>query len=709
MPNAQVSLTLTSQVAPQIAATANAYKALSSAEQIAEAGATRYALALNKVALADAKTATEEQKLAIQTANAAKAQTQAEAAALRLANAQQKSASGSSFASQTADAFKSSILGIVGPAALAGAALASLKGLADLTVEGENVNRVARSFASLATQAHTTGDALLVAMRAASGGEVTDLNLQLAADKGLLLGVATSAAQFADIMTIARDRAAKMGTTTTQAFDDITTGIGRESPRILDNLGIIVDADAAHKAYAQSIGKTVDQLSKAERIEALRNAVIAQGKAGLDDATTAINNQTNAYVRLGVAVENAKNRLGGVLATQSQGTASSAATILSIDGTSASYAKAGIAAQNLIRSIQGVPPASAAAQKQQEGWLKAIFDFDAEARAFLGLQHVITPAVAQNTAVFDDDRQELGRLQIQAAATAAELAELAKVNNPIGLADQRKGEQTGTDLTAAQFDKFNDLAHKGDADRAAEKKKVDDKAAADAKRLGDAQDSLNLARAKTSAQKIAELKRQQAATTDPVEKLQLQASIEQERNSAAKSHTSELGKQLTLHESIFDSLNKQRDAALDIEELQITGRQQDRADQAKIKTAQAILGSSSASADFKARAQDALDLISVQERKRAQALAEKGATAGGAIIGGKVYQSAPGGGAGGGAGIGPIGPLPSAGGPAISAGGGGAVTINLVVDGKTLASVSEPYILDSILKAVRGARATAGA
>jgi hypothetical protein len=31
------------------------------------------------------------------------------------------------------------------------------------------------------------------------------------------------------------------------------------------------------------------------------------------------------------------------------------------------------------------------------------------------------------------------------------------------------------------------------------------------------------------------------------------------------------------------------------------------------------------------------------------------------------------------------------------------------VDGKTLASVSEPYIMDSLVKAVRGARAAQGA
>jgi hypothetical protein len=131
VPNAVVTLQVQSQAAPQIAQTANAYKTLAAEEQKAEIGAQRYALALNKVALADTRTATEEQRLAVQTANVAKAQSQAEGAALRLANAQSKAASGSNYAAQTADAFKSGLLGIVGPAAVATAALGILIGTAN--------------------------------------------------------------------------------------------------------------------------------------------------------------------------------------------------------------------------------------------------------------------------------------------------------------------------------------------------------------------------------------------------------------------------------------------------------------------------------------------------------------------------------------------------------------------------------------------------
>jgi hypothetical protein len=216
----------------------------------------------------------------------------------------QAGAAGTQFTSS----FSSGLLGIVGPASIATAEIRALKEIINLSEEGEGINRTTRSFESLAKQSGATGDAILGALRKASGGEISDLNLELGVNKGILLGVANSATEFADVMEIARDRAAKMGITTTQAFDNITTGIGRESPRILDNLGIIISLSDAHQKYADSVGKSVDQLTKAERIEAVRIAVIAQGKSTLDAATTAANDQANAITRLNVALQNAKDR-----------------------------------------------------------------------------------------------------------------------------------------------------------------------------------------------------------------------------------------------------------------------------------------------------------------------------------------------------------------------------------------------------------------
>jgi hypothetical protein len=70
------------------------------------------------------------------------------------------------------------------------------------------------------------------------------------ANKALALGVGQNAQQIADLLAIARQKGKDFGEGTAQAFEDITVGLGRLSPRILDNLGIILDENKIYKEYA---------------------------------------------------------------------------------------------------------------------------------------------------------------------------------------------------------------------------------------------------------------------------------------------------------------------------------------------------------------------------------------------------------------------------------------------------------------------------
>jgi hypothetical protein len=702
MPNAVVQLQLQSQVAPQIAQTANAYKTLSAEEQKAERQATAYAASLQKVALADAKTATEEQRLAIQTANAAKAQTQAEAAALRLAQAQEKAASGNSFASETAQAFTSQISAMVSPVALATAGIGALVVTAN----------------SFKEALHVAGQ--LQEERTAFGGIIGDFS------KGnTILDTA-----------IANTRAYGFTTKeTTDAFKQLAPIIRESTSTVNDQAGALErisvlrpdDPVNALSGAIEGIRKGRFQEIAGEmglsKIEAKQlGDEVAHGK----DAFIALN---DALDRHGITLAVARDRMNGYAGEERR--AQQAAEDLQ-------KAQAQFAAGPGLTILQGQIAVTRDATKLLQGDLSQLNTILRDSG--VATVSILKPLIDYNTFVLDagkkglvwagvlSDSSDAGnaaalaqqradeRMQGVGASAAAAAPDVDKLTaaelrqaNAGALADQRAGERQGggasgtaegqaaTDANAQLI--FQRLAQ-GEKDRLAQQ----------AQRLQDARDAYALAHANTTAKKIAELRRQQAATDDPVKKLQLQTQIEQEIQSGARKHTGELGHQLSLHESIYDSLNKQRDAALDIEELTIRDRQQDRADAAKIKTAQRILASPNASADLKARAADALDLISVEDRKRAQAIAEKSATAGGAIVNGKLLQSVAGGGAlpsatattaAGGA------PLPSAPGPA--GGAAGAVTINLVVDGKTLATVSEPYIMDSLLKAVRATRASQGA
>ncbi len=68
---------------------------------------------------------------------------------------------------------------------------------------------------------------ILDALTTASRGTISQYDLMLTANRSMLLGVADSAEEFSQLMQIATVRGRAMGLSTTQAFNDIVTGLGR--------------------------------------------------------------------------------------------------------------------------------------------------------------------------------------------------------------------------------------------------------------------------------------------------------------------------------------------------------------------------------------------------------------------------------------------------------------------------------------------------
>jgi len=173
---------------------------------------------------------------------------------------------------------------------LAGGAIAG--GVALLTKEvigtaselaelGRQSDRVGASFTQL--WGSEAPDAM-AKLRDASQGTISDMDLMLAANKASMLGVGSGVGDLTKLMQVAQERGRAMGLTTSQAFSDIVTGIGRMSPLILDNLGIVTGGEKTYAAYAASIGKAADALTDAEKKQALVNLVTAEATQGVADS-----------------------------------------------------------------------------------------------------------------------------------------------------------------------------------------------------------------------------------------------------------------------------------------------------------------------------------------------------------------------------------------------------------------------------------------
>ena len=113
----------------------------------------------------------------------------------------------------------------------------------------------------------------LKSLRSATKGTVADVDLLTTANNALALGLPVE--RMNELFESARIVGNVMGRTTLQAVQDLSTGIGRQSRLILDNLGIIVNTEQAYREFAATLGKTASALTETERKTAFAEAAMA--------------------------------------------------------------------------------------------------------------------------------------------------------------------------------------------------------------------------------------------------------------------------------------------------------------------------------------------------------------------------------------------------------------------------------------------------
>lgn len=198
----------------------------------------------------------------------------------------------------------------------------------ELGEEGAQILQTAESFDFLLAKVGAAPD-LLDQLRAASQGTISDMELMsstsllLAGAQGeLATNLANATPQLLEIAKAANKLNPALGDTTF-LYDSLSRGIKRASPLILDNLGLTVSLGDANERYAESIGKTVDELTEEEKKIALLNSVLEQGDVLINQVGGSVDSQTDAFQRLKASTTNLtdelKTRLVPFLADAAEG------------------------------------------------------------------------------------------------------------------------------------------------------------------------------------------------------------------------------------------------------------------------------------------------------------------------------------------------------------------------------------------------------
>jgi hypothetical protein len=178
--------------------------------------------------------------------------------------------------------------------------------------QAAEVQALEASFKRLSASVGSSGASILASMSAVASGMISDRDLMLAANSAMALGVADSAQEISSLLQIAIAKGAEFGVTPTQAFGDLINGLGRMSPEILNNIGIVIDADAAYAAYAATLGTTADKLDEQQKMQALVNATLAANPDAAAQAAAVGDSAAAAFARWDVSTKQFSETFGAV-------------------------------------------------------------------------------------------------------------------------------------------------------------------------------------------------------------------------------------------------------------------------------------------------------------------------------------------------------------------------------------------------------------
>ncbi len=173
--------------------------------------------------------------------------------------------------------------------------------------QGNALDNMARSFG-------TTGDAIVAAIQEASGYTIDSMTAMQAANRAMMLDVAKAPDEFERLTEVATRLGRVMGLDATQSINDFVTAAGRQSIMIADNLGLTIKVGDANAAYAEELGKTVDELTKAEQKQAFLNAMLDAGEEKLGTLGPQTLDTATSIEMLQAAAEDAKTGLAEMAA-----------------------------------------------------------------------------------------------------------------------------------------------------------------------------------------------------------------------------------------------------------------------------------------------------------------------------------------------------------------------------------------------------------
>ena len=201
-------------------------------------------------------------------------------------------------------------IGLAGFVAIATGVGAVSGALIKLAVDAAPLATIKAAFEGLADAAGTSGDAMLASLQKSSAGMVRNRDLMLSFNKAAQLVSKDFAVRLPEAIQYLGKVSASTGQSMDYLLNSLVVGVGRLSPRILDNLAIQVSLAEATANAAEEFGIEEEAVSKAQQQVGMMN--VALEKLAINTAAMPELTGTASAGLAGfrVQIQNAKDDIG---------------------------------------------------------------------------------------------------------------------------------------------------------------------------------------------------------------------------------------------------------------------------------------------------------------------------------------------------------------------------------------------------------------
>lgn len=182
--------------------------------------------------------------------------------------------------------------------------------LFELGREAAPLEGIQKAFDGIAESSGKSSTEVLEALKKGSYGMISQRELMKSYNSAAQLVGTTFANQLPDAMSYLSKVSAATGQDMGFMMDSLVKGVGRLSPMILDNLGIQVNVTEANEAYAKTLGKSADQLTKSEQQAAMMNQVLEKLKTNTAAMPDVTGSATQKWASFQTKLADFKDKIG---------------------------------------------------------------------------------------------------------------------------------------------------------------------------------------------------------------------------------------------------------------------------------------------------------------------------------------------------------------------------------------------------------------